>query len=164
VQPGDDVANEVLRSIRQIVRRISIHSKHLLRDVGLTVPQMVCLRAIDDRDGSDGITVAEVSHRVNLSPATVSRILDRLVASGLVIRERSVEDRRKVRLVLTPAGLERLETLPTPLQDTFLRELGGLPAEEQGRLRDALVKIADLMSARDLDAAPLLAPGEDVKR
>jgi DNA-binding MarR family transcriptional regulator len=125
---------------------------------------MVCLRAIDDRDGSDGITVAEVSHRVNLSPATVSRILDRLVASGLVIRERSVEDRRKVRLVLTPAGLERLETLPTPLQDTFLRELGGLPAEEQGRLRDALVKIADLMSARDLDAAPLLAPGEDVKR
>jgi hypothetical protein len=66
--------------------------------------------------------------------------------------------------VLTPAGFERVETLPTPLQDTFLRKLRGLPTTEQARLRDALVKIADLMSAGDLDAAPLLAPGEDVKR
>jgi DNA-binding MarR family transcriptional regulator len=164
MRSDDAIALDVLRTIRRIVRRIAIHSRHLLRDVGLTVPQMVCLRAIDDRGGTDGVTVAEVSHRVQLSPATVSRIIDRLVAAGLVTRERSATDRRKVRVVLTAAGLERVGTLPTPLEDTFLRGLGDLPRAEQVRLRDALHTIANLMSAGDLDAAPLLAPGEDVKR
>jgi DNA-binding MarR family transcriptional regulator len=90
--------------------------------------------------------------------------MDRLVAAGLVTRERSETDRRKVRIVLTPAGLERLQTLPTPLQDTFLKRFDELSQDERIRLRDELAKLSDLMSAGDLDAAPLLAPGEDVKR
>src|SRR5690606_41649554 len=60
------------------------------------------------------ITVALVSARVQLSPATVSRILDRLVKADLVIRERGKRDRRRVKLALTPAGYERFQTLPTP--------------------------------------------------
>ena len=164
MQPTDEIAGEILRTIRQVVRRISIHSKLLLRDVGLTVPQMVCLRAIAELEGSSGgVTVANVSHRIQLSPATVSRVVDRLVHGGLVTRERSLVDRRKVSMALTAAGLERVQTLPVPLQETFLRRLGELDQDERARLLDALRRIADLMSAGELDAAPLLAPGEDVK-
>jgi DNA-binding MarR family transcriptional regulator len=163
VIPSDDVAQEILRSIRQLVRGIAIHSKTLQREVGLTVPQVVCLRAMYDLEArGDEITVVQVSQRVHLSPATVSRILDRLVAAHLVVRERSRSDRRKVSVMLTPAGLERIQALPLPLQETFVRRLAELPLEDRRQLLASLRQVVDLMNAGELDAAPLLAPGDDV--
>ncbi|MEQ9380084.1 MAG: MarR family transcriptional regulator, partial [Pirellulales bacterium] len=61
------------------------------------------------------ITVAEVAAAVQLSNATVSRISDRLEAAGLIDRNRSTEDRRKVYLRLTPKGRRRVKRLPAPL-------------------------------------------------
>lgn len=162
MEQDEEIARDILRTIRQIVRRISIHSKQLQKDVGLSVPQLVCLKAIYELRDADEVTVVQISERVQLSPPTVSRIVERLVAAGLVTRDRSVSDRRKVRLSLTPAALSRVEGLPTALQETFLRKLGELPPAERGRLRDALWQVAQLMSATELDAAPLLAPGDEV--
>lgn len=144
-----------------MVRRISLHSKQLQRDVGLSVPQMMCLKAIHDLRGSEDVTVVEISAQLQLSPPTISRIVEHLVSAGMVTRDRSERDRRKVRLALTAFGAERVESLPTPLQETFLRRLAELPAVDRARLRDALHQVADLMSATELDAAPLLAPGDD---
>ena len=157
-----DIAHQVLRAIRQIVRRISEHSKHLSREVGLTLPQLMCLKAIGELEGGE-ITVAQVGKQVHLSPATTSRILDRLVRAGLITRIRQERDRRKVSLSLTPAGVERYQTLPTPLQERFVERLLDLEPNERVALLDALQKISELMEATDLDAAPLLAPGSDVR-
>ena len=158
-----ETADEILRTIRQLVRRISEHSRYLSRNVGLTVPQLMCLKAIGELEGggSELITVAQVAKEVQLSPATVSRILDRLVNAKLIARQRSDRDRRKVSLTLTPAGLERYQTLPTPLQERFLMRLAELPVNERTQLLDSLRRIADLMDAAELDAAPLLAPGAE---
>ncbi len=161
---GSDIAEEVLTSIRQIVRRISEHSKYLTREVGLTVPQLMCLKAIGELEEHEPeITVNMVGRRVQLAPATASRIIDRLVRGGLVTRERRSKDRRRVCLSLTPAGLERYQTLPMPLQEKFLQRLGALPDEERRALLDALRRIVEMMDAGRLDAAPILTPGLDVK-
>jgi DNA-binding MarR family transcriptional regulator len=161
--PETETADEILRTIRQLVRRISEHSRYLSRNVGLTVPQLMCLKAIGELEeaGSELITVAQVAKEVQLSPATVSRILDRLVNVSSVSRQRSEKDRRKVSLTLTPAGLERYQTLPTMLQERFLTRLAELPAKERTQLLGSLRRIAELMDATDLDAAPLLAPGAE---
>lgn len=163
--PSDDpIAQEILRSIRQLVRGISIHSKLLQRQVGLTIPQVVCLRAVSSLEALGiGVTVVEISQSVQLSPATVSRIVDRLEAAGLVARTRSTSDRRKVSISLTPAGLERVQAMPLPLQDQFLRRLDDLPPDDRKELLGALRRVVELMDVGELDAAPLLAPGEDVK-
>jgi DNA-binding MarR family transcriptional regulator len=161
-----EVAIQVLRSIRQIVRKISEHSKHLSRDLGLTLPQLLCLRAIGkatQEEPNAAVTVVQVAQLVQLSPATVSRIIDRLERAGLVTRERMAQDRRKVRLNLTPRGLERYETLPVGLQERFLERLDKLPSDEREQLLRALRKVTDMMEATDLDAAPMLAPETDVK-
>lgn len=160
----EDISRDLLRTIRQVVRQISLHSKQMQRDVGLSVPQIVCLAAIAELELTGvEIAVQEISERVQLSPATVSRMVDRLVVAGLVTRDRSSTDRRRVSLGLTAAGLERTQAMPTPLQETFLQRLGELPQRRQIALRDALHQIAELMSADALDAAPLLAPGDDIK-
>lgn len=157
-----ELAHEILRTIRQIVQRISAYSKQLSRDVGLTVPQLMCLKAIGEGDArGEETTVARVSDKVQLSPATVSRIIDRLVRAGLVSRERRAKDRRRVCLSLTEGGLGRYRDLPTPLQEHFIQRLLDLPSEERAGLLGALRRIAELMNAHDLDAAPILTPESD---
>lgn len=162
--PFDDpIAQEILRSIRQLVRGISMHSKSLQRDVGLTVPQVVCLRAIEKLgQDTDEITVAEVSDAVQLSPATVSRIIERLSSAGLVARERNQHDRRKLCISLTTAGRARLVEAPTPLQETFLERLYELSLDERKQLLSSLRCLVQLMNASEIDAAPLLVPDEKV--
>lgn len=163
-QRNGDITHDLLRAIRRIVRRISEHSKHLSAAYGLTVPQLMCLKAIGELEEHAEITVAGVAGAVQLSPATVSRILDRLVKAGLVDRVRSEEDRRRVLLSLTAAGVERYYTLPRPLQEEFVERLMALDPAERSRLLDAVLRINELMEATDLEAAPVLAPGEDMDR
>jgi DNA-binding MarR family transcriptional regulator len=80
-----------------------------------------------------------------------------------VNRERRAKDRRKVCLSLTAAGLERFQTLPIPLQEIFVRRLSNLPAKERTALLASLRRIAELMEATEIDAAPLLTPEVDIK-
>lgn len=132
------------------------------RDVGLTVPQLLCLKAIVETE-LDEITPAEVGRQVHLSASTVTRILDRLERADLIRRERTSTDRRKVSLVLTDYGRERYRDLPTPLQERFLANLGDLDVHEQQALLHALQRVVELMEAQRLDAAPMLTPGETVQ-
>jgi DNA-binding MarR family transcriptional regulator len=152
----------MLRSIRRIIRRVSQYSRDLSGHIGLTVPQLMCLKAIAETE-AESVTVSQVSRRVSLSPATVSRIVDRLVRKGLVERQRGESDRRKVYVTLTVAGLERYQTLPTPLDERFIERLERLPEHERLGLLTALERIVQLMDAESIDAAPMLVDGDDVK-
>jgi DNA-binding MarR family transcriptional regulator len=122
----------------------------------------MCLKAIGEGEQQDEeTTVAMVAEEVQLSAATVSRIIDRLARAGLVSRERRSKDRRRVCLSLTDAGLDRYRNLPTPLREHFIQRLMDLPGEERADLLDALRRIAELMDAHDLDPAPILTPESD---
>lgn len=69
--------------------------------VGLTYPQYVVLLALWEQDG---LTVSELGHRLHLDSGTLSPLLGRLAASGLVTRSRPDEDARRVVVHLTDAG------------------------------------------------------------
>jgi DNA-binding MarR family transcriptional regulator len=157
-----DQAEDVLRAIRRIVRRIAEHSRTLQSDAGLTVPQLLCLSAVGElEEGDDAaeITVMMVSERIQLTPPTVSRIVDRLVRAGLITRERSAVDRRKVCLSLTSAGLERFQTRPRALQEMFVSRFEALGAKRRHEILTALQEVSSMMEASQLDAAPVLVPG-----
>lgn len=156
------IAFELLRAIRRIVRGIAIHSRAMASGSGLTVPQLLCLKALGDA-APERMTVAELAARVSLSPTTTSRIVERLVRAGLVDRDRAAEDRRRVQLSLTAAGRRRHRRLPQPLQERFLARLERLPRAEQERLLRALREILVLMEADDVDAAPVLVAGAEIE-
>jgi DNA-binding MarR family transcriptional regulator len=159
---GEDLAYGILRSIRRILRRVSDHSRDLSRAAGLTVPQLLCLRAV--ADGTKPVTATEVCRNLGLSAPTVSRILDRLERAGHLRRSRDRSDRRRAILAPTAAGRAALRRSPTPLQEEFLARLRALPRRERGRLLAALEEIVSLMEASDIDAAPLIAPGDQPRR
>jgi DNA-binding MarR family transcriptional regulator len=164
VSDPSDVGYEILRSLRRILRKVSEHSRNLAHTTGLTVPQLLCMRAIKHLRGESEVTVAMVAKRVRLANATVSRILDRLERAGYIQRERLTVDRRKVAVKLTVLGEERLRNLPQPLHDQFLQRLHALDAEERERLLRSLDRVVEMMEAEDIDAAPMLAPDIDVKK
>jgi DNA-binding MarR family transcriptional regulator len=152
-------AEEILRSLRRIVRAVSLHSHELRREAGLTVPQLLCLRAIQEVEPTD-IGQSELSERVKLAKATITGIVDRLERAGLVERHRDIKDRRRVHVRLTPAGREHLGRAPLPLQERFSRRITALPGDEQSKLLQGLERIVELLEAEELDASPILETGE----
>ena len=152
-----DYEDRILRSMRRMTRAIDLHSRRLASEVGLTVPQLVCLRAIDAE--KDGITPSRVADEVHLSRATITGILDRLSKRGLVTRERTSSDRRVVTLHVTDAGVELLSQAPSPLHSQFARRLAALSPEEQAGILGVLEEVVRMMEAQTLDAAPLLSTG-----
>lgn len=152
-----------LRSLRRIIRQVGAHSRSMARDSGLTLPQLVCMRAVRSCTDEE-VTVAAVADAVSLSRSTVSVVAEKLVQGGLLNRDRSPRDRRRVHLSLTDEGERRLQEMPLPLQDRFLQRLGALPAAEREALLQALETVVEMMDAEDLDAAPMLVPGIDLSR
>ncbi|MBD2857541.1 MarR family transcriptional regulator [Spongiibacter sp. KMU-158] len=151
-----DRIEEVLIALRRVTRAIDLHSKHLMKTAGLTAPQMLILQSL--RDHGDEI-ISNIANRVNLSQATVTSIIDRLEKRGLVVRERSKEDKRKVFACLTESGAELIRNAPTPLQDYFVRQFRDLQEWEQMQLISSLQRVAQMMDAQHIDAAPLLDVG-----
>ena len=151
-----DRTEEVLRSLRRVIRATDLHSKHLAKTSGLTAPQILLLQAIRSHEGC---TIGELANNVSLSQATVTSIMDRLEKRGLVQRERSTVDKRKVHACLTDEGLETLKDAPRPLQDEFVRQFNDLQEWEQTMILAALQRVAYMMDAEHIDASPVLDVG-----
>ena len=74
-------------------------------------------------------------------------------------RDRSASDRRTVAVTITPEGGRVLRDAPSLLQDRFNSELERLEQFEQTQILATLQRIAWMMDAEDIDAAPLLETG-----
>ena len=96
--PRDRYDLRILRSIRQLIRAVDTYSKKLATERGMTVPQLVCMMKIDEL-GS--LSLKQLAEEIFISPSTVVGIVDQLEKHGMVIRERSVRDRRLLRICLT---------------------------------------------------------------
>ena len=75
--------------------------KPLLEPLGLTYPQYLVMLALWQQDGQ---TVSQLGERLALDSGTLTPLLKRLEASGLVQRLRDAADERRVLLQRTPAG------------------------------------------------------------
>lgn len=155
-----DKHEEVLISIRQIIRAIDLHSKRLSKESGLTGPQLIIMRAV--RDFGE-VTIRELSVKTNMSAATATTILDRLERQNLVMRIRNLQDKRKVHAYLTNKGSEALANAPTPLQQSFINRFQQLEEWEQSLLVSSVQRISSMMNAEDIDVAPVLELGNITK-
>ena len=155
----ENLEEQVLVALRRIIRATDIHSRRLGKDTGLTTPQLVVVRAVAQADGP---SVSDIAKSVSLSQATVTTLLNKLETRCLVNRKRSEEDRRRVNVYLTDEGRALLELAPEPLQYQFSNRFRRLETWEQYQLVASLERVANMMDAEELDAAPLLATGEQV--
>ncbi|RXJ74208.1 MarR family transcriptional regulator [Veronia nyctiphanis] len=144
---------EVLIALRQIIRAIDIHSRQLNKETGLTGPQLVLMKAIQELGQ---VTIRQLSIHTNMSQATATTILDRLEKRGFVSRVRSEVDKRKVHAHLTENGEKAMEQAPRLLQDSFISRFQGLEHWEQSLLLSSVQRVSSMMNAENIDAAPML--------
>ena len=152
--------DDILISLRRIMRATDLYSQKLMKDTGLTAPQLLVMQAIEKEGKPPTSTLAR---HIAVSQATMTRIIDRLEHAGLVTRERCSDDKRVINVGLTEAGQQKLEMAPEPLQAEFLRKFRGLEDWEQHMLKSSLLRIARMMDAEDLDVAPILQVGEIIE-
>lgn len=151
---GDGLSQEVLSTLRKIIRAIDLHSKQLSKSFGLTGPQLLLIREIA---AEPDISVGNLAKRVSLSQATVTSIVDRLEARDLAKRIRSSTDKRKVSLEITDKAREVLEANPTFLQEEFIRNFERLEKWEQLLILSSLQRVASMMNAEGLVTGPVLS-------
>lgn len=146
----------IVASIRRIVRAVDLHSRHLVEEHGITAPQLAVL---GEASRLGGPSIGTLARGVHLSQPTVSGVLDRLERRGCVRRERSESDRRAVVVTTTEKGEKVLRESPSLLQDRFREELARLEGWERHWLLSALERIAAMMDAERIKAAPVLDAG-----
>ena len=88
-------------------------------------------------------TVAALAEAVDVAPPTATRMSDRLVRKGLVVRRHDTTDRRLVRLTLSPAGRRLVDTVTGRRRAEIADLLAGIPAAQQAALVDALQQLAE---------------------
>jgi len=158
---------QIIAAIRRITRAIDLHSRLLLQKNGLTIPQLSALQAIQRLQP---VSIGALAREIHLGPATLTGILGRLESRKLVSRTRNDVDKRSVVVQLTDDGIALLKDAPSLLQDRFRVELSKLQEWEQTTILATLQRIASMMDAEDIEAAPVLVPGvpsagpEDVSR
>ena len=135
--------DELLVLERQVCFALAVASRNvigmyrpLLEPMGLTHPQYLVMLALWQHSP---LSVTELSHLLQLDPGTLSPLLKRLEANGLIRRQRNPQDERALAVTLTDAGRElRTEALKIP---PAVIERLGLPLENLERLHAALTEV-----------------------
>ncbi|HEY7324192.1 MAG TPA: MarR family transcriptional regulator [Streptosporangiaceae bacterium] len=99
-----------------------------------------------------GITVAEAAHELQLAPNTVSTLVGRLTAAGLLVRGRGASDGRTALLTATEQGQSRLAAYRDLRAELAGLVLARLPAADRRALAaavPALLRLAEGMAAGD---------------
>ncbi|MFJ9458157.1 MarR family winged helix-turn-helix transcriptional regulator [Kitasatospora sp. NPDC101447] len=147
---------ELLRLDQQICFSLNAASRAfggvyrvLLRDLGLTYPQYLVMLVLWE-DGE--LSVKRIGERLRLDSGTLSPLLKRLEAAGLVRRERSAQDERSVTVALTAEGSalrERAGQVPRRLLAAT-----GLPVEDLAELRGLLERVTAALDSAAVEPAP----------
>ena len=100
-----DPAREVMDSIRRLVRLLRVFDSEAQKTAGLSAAQVFVLRQL--RNG-DEASINELARRTCTDQSSVSVVVAKLVARGLIVRKRSPRDRRSALVSITPSGTSLL--------------------------------------------------------
>lgn len=153
---GFSASEEALISLRRILKVVDSHARSLARDTSLTPSQLIVLKELSTRNS---VQPGELARSAGLKQATISILLDRLQARGLILRSRGDTDRRTVLVQITPEGRARLSDAPDLLQSEFGARFAQLPDWEQAYINAALIRLVGLLGAGEIDASPVLDVG-----
>ena len=133
IVPGDTVVDAVLTASRVLVA-IAARS---LGDVAdeVTMTQYRTLVVLASRGPQ---SLADLAEAADVTPPTATRMCDRLVRKGLVVRRHDRGDRRLIRLSLARRGHDLVAAVTERRRMEIADLLGAIPAERQGVLVDAL--------------------------
>lgn len=148
----------IVDDVRRVFNALYGRSKAVRDASGLTAPQFWAAKLVED---AGAISIKQLARAMYLHPATVVGIVDRLEDRGIVVRERSSEDRRVVHVSLTPKGRKVLASLPEPPQRLLVRGLERQTVETLQDIQASLDRLLRILKARSQPARPIMSEEND---
>lgn len=128
----------IANGLRPLLLRLNRDLRRELAAVGITGGQAALLHQIRQ---TPGVGVRELAARERISPPAMSGYIDRLEAAGLVERVRSQSDRRRIGLLVTPAGIRVLRSVRSRRTAWLVSRLERLAPEQLAALEGALAPL-----------------------
>ncbi|CAM3078653.1 MULTISPECIES: MarR family winged helix-turn-helix transcriptional regulator [Sphingomonas] len=122
--------------------------KPMLDRLGLTYPQYLALHVLWEEDGR---TIGAIAQRLSLESSTVTPLVKRLEAAGLLMRERDPQDERQVRVRLTPVGHDMRDRCGCLGEDLITRS--GMGVDDLRALKDEVQSLRRALERREPAAA-----------
>lgn len=131
--------DQVLEAIIYLYTESRRITKELAKRADLTGPQLTVVKLLET---FGDLSLSALSDRIRAQNSTVTGIIDRMEREGLVMRERSKEDRRVVYIKLTAKGRELAREIPVEPMEIFRSALETLSAQEMRDLMRIMSKVA----------------------
>ncbi len=146
---------EIIDNLRRVFQVVNEQSKKAEHATGLTGPQLWAIKTIAQEAP---IMVSEIARHMYLHPATVVGILDRLEKQGLVVRIRSTEDRRVVKVELTGQGRALVKKSPEVAQGLLVAGLEKLDAKKLLNIVQGLDQMVGILGAQNIPPQLIRSP------
>ena len=139
-----ELKNQICFPFYSVSRLITKAYKPFLSKLGLTYPQYLVLMVLWE---ADGISVNQIKEKLLLDTNTLSPLLKRIEAMGLITRLRSKADERSVIVSLTEEGV-KLKAQALPIPEKMLENLSaeGIEIDEIAGLREMLNNWMNILS------------------
>jgi DNA-binding MarR family transcriptional regulator len=148
---NESVIQDIVWSIRRLVRTVYLDSQKISKRYGLTGPQSAVLRNLFN---NGPLSSADLSRTLYVTPSNITGIIDRLEIKQYVKRIRKEGDRRVALITLTESGKELSKTLPDPIMKKFVAELADLEPEHVQLLAMAMNQILNLIDTGNFKEEP----------
>lgn len=152
---------DILINIRKIVRSINLESKKIQKEYGISIPQLLTLGYLSDRDQYHA-THGEIARFLHLNSSTVTGIINRLESKGYVARLPRPGDKRSVNIALTATGADLLEKSPRLLHEKWSQKLKGLPEEQLEEINKSLQLLVESLEIEMVKASPVITLDEHI--
>jgi DNA-binding MarR family transcriptional regulator len=139
-----------LRSLAECYQAFEAYSGAHVRGLGLTPAQFDILATLGN---TAGMTCRELGEKTLITKGTLTGVLDRMEARGLVRRAASDADRRQVSVALTPAGARLFGRVFPRHAEHLKRAFAVLSAEELDSTRQLLQRLRDALRDARAEAA-----------
>ncbi len=141
----------VLDNLRRIVQAVRLSSAQIGGPDGVTSAQFLILKQIE---AHPGISVGDLAALTLTHQSSVSEVIGRLEARGMIVRARAAEDGRRREIHLAPAGQKVLARPVETIQERLIAAMAALPPETLAALDgglEALIREAGIA----IDPAPM---------
>lgn len=140
------ISHQVLKKFRIIFGSVRQHFREIEQTCGVTGSQLWILQEVSK---TPGIGVTELSEHLSIHQSTASQLVEKLVTRGLVYKERSKEDQRRVGLCLSEEASAILKNAPGPAQGILPEALLALPESALLALDNSLIEVIEKLHTMD---------------
>ncbi len=142
-KPFERIEEEAILNVIRTSEVLQQATADFLKFFDLSPVQYNVLRILRGA-GEAGATCSQIAERLITRDPDITRLLDRMEARALIVRERSSRDRRMVITRITPSGLELVGRIDQPMQEMGTAKLGRF---DRGALEELISVLEQLREA-----------------